>query len=94
MLSALRLPEQGFDGSTLSASGHGWIGEQRVGARTTRVLRIARLSGKCGESLGIIRNISDHGMMLEIHEDFELGNYLAVDLGDGADNPIRRARSP
>ena len=57
--------------------------ERRGGERTVTVLRIARLLTSSGDFLGIVRNVSRHGMMIEVHPDQSLGGSIQVDLGDG-----------
>ncbi len=57
--------------------------EQRQDERMVTVLRITRITSRTGETLAIIRNISRHGMMLEVHPSFDLDDEVGVDLGDG-----------
>lgn len=57
--------------------------EQRRDERMVTVLRITRITSRTGETLAIIRNISRHGMMLEVHPAFDLDDEVGVDLGDG-----------
>lgn len=57
--------------------------EQRRDERMVTVMRITRITSRTGETLAIIRNISRHGMMLEVHPNFDLDDEVGVDLGDG-----------
>ncbi len=62
--------------------------EQRSEARVVSVFRLAKLIGT-GEELCLIRNISAHGLKLEVFSPKTVGEDLAVDFGDGVAQPAR-----
>jgi len=77
------LQPSGCSDSLNSAAFAGLGREQRRDERMVTVLRITRITSQTGETLAIIRNISRHGMMLEVHPAFDLDDEVGVDLGDG-----------
>lgn len=58
-------------------------GQDRRGhQRYKTILRIAKLGSGSREALGIVRNVSKRGMMLEINPEFVLGDAITINLGD------------
>lgn len=57
--------------------------DRRRGDRTCTVFRVARIITRTGDNLGIVRNISEHGVMLEIDPRLDLGETVLLDLGFG-----------
>lgn len=57
--------------------------ERRMAERTYTVFRVARLILPEGDQLGIVRNLSEHGVMLELHAQIDLGKSVTLDLGEG-----------
>jgi hypothetical protein len=62
--------------------------EQRSEARVVSVFRLAKLIG-ASEELCLIRNISSHGLKLEVFSPKTVGEDLAVDFGDGVARPAK-----
>jgi hypothetical protein len=60
--------------------------EQRSEARVVSVFRLAKLAGAV-EELCLIRNISAHGVKLEVFSPKAVGDRVAVDFGDGRPHP-------
>ncbi len=60
--------------------------EQRSEARVVSVFRLAKLVG-AGDELCLIRNISAHGLKLEVFSPKTVGEEIAVDFGDGLAQP-------
>jgi len=60
--------------------------EQRSETRVVSVFRLAKLVGS-GEELCLIRNISAHGVKLEVFSPKTVGETVAVDFGDGIARP-------
>lgn len=57
--------------------------DRRRGERTYTVFRVARIVLPDGDQLGIVRNISQHGIKLELHADVAIGDEVLLDLGEG-----------
>ncbi len=57
--------------------------DRRMAERTYTVFRVARLILPDGDQLGIVRNLSEHGIMLELHAETKVGNSVTLDLGEG-----------
>lgn len=57
--------------------------DRRQSERTYTVFRVARLIMPDGDQLGIVRNISEHGIMLELHARTAVGDRITLDLGEG-----------
>src|SRR3954471_10221076 len=60
--------------------------ELRSEARVVSVFRLAKLVG-AAEELCLIRNISAHGVKLEVFSPKTVGEAVAVDFGDGVARP-------
>lgn len=60
-------------------------GERREHRRHMTVMRAARLSSEIHkvEGLGVVRNISESGMMIDAHRSFEIGEQVAISILDG-----------
>jgi hypothetical protein len=58
-------------------------GEQRTGERVWTMMRIAKLTTVHGDDLGIVRNVSSHGMMIEVHAQMPIDGEVTVDFGVG-----------
>jgi hypothetical protein len=58
--------------------------DRRLHARHVKVMRIARLSSKHldTEGLGMVRDISSGGMMVDVHIELEIGQFVTVALLD------------
>lgn len=57
--------------------------DRRQSERTYTVFRVARLILPEGDQLGIVRNISEHGIMLELQARISVGDRVTLDLGEG-----------
>lgn len=57
--------------------------DRRRATRTCTVFRVARIITHGGDNLGIVRNISEHGVMLEVDPRIDLGDAVLLDLGFG-----------
>lgn len=57
--------------------------DRRKGERTYTVFRVARIALPDGDQLGIVRNISEHGIRLELHAEVAIGDQVLLDLGEG-----------
>mgnify|MGYP001231949309 CR=1 FL=1 len=59
--------------------------ERRAQLRHRTVLRAARISSSIHrvDALGLVRNISDNGMMIYAYREFEVGETISVSLLDG-----------
>lgn len=59
--------------------------ERREQERHRTVMRAARVSSRVHrvEDLGVVRNISEGGMMIDAHQNFTVGEPVAVSLLDG-----------
>lgn len=55
-------------------------GDRREHFRLLTVMRVARLANKEIEGLGVVRNVSEGGMMIDAHVDVEIGTILTVSL--------------
>ncbi|MFK4873456.1 PilZ domain-containing protein [Novosphingobium sp. ZW T3_23] len=53
------------------------------GPRVTTILLIGKLAGRSGETICRIRNISDHGLMAEVHGTFGVDDKVEVRLKAG-----------
>lgn len=71
----------GSSDATMSAEEQG---ERRQFARNLRVMRVARLAAPDidAEGLGMVRDVSPGGMMIEAHFDIELGQAVSIALLD------------
>lgn len=73
-----------FDFIALESSAHrAGHADQRQSQRTYTVFRVARLILPEGDQLAIIRNISEHGIMLELYARISVGDRVMLDLGEG-----------
>ncbi|TSB01592.1 PilZ domain-containing protein [Sphingorhabdus contaminans] len=68
-----------------AASESGLTSDRRGQERYLTVMRAARLSSRVHqvEGLGVVRNISEGGMMIDAHQNFSVGELIAVSLLDG-----------
>lgn len=57
--------------------------ERRSAERIWTMLRIAKLSTGAGDSFGIVRNVSAHGMMVEVHPGLAITGPVTIDFGVG-----------
>lgn len=64
-----------------AALAYAW--DNRMQERVCTLLRIARLTTDYGNGLGIVHNVSEHGMMVEVHPSLKSTQFIAVDLGIG-----------
>jgi hypothetical protein len=73
-----------FDGSANSDGGAHHDSERRRHARNVRVMRIARLSDPQldTEGLGMVRDVSSGGMMIDASFELELGQPVSIALLD------------
>ena len=56
--------------------------ERRGQDRQITILRLAKIKSERSEGWGFVKNLSESGMMLEVHSDFDLGDAVQVILSD------------
>lgn len=73
-----------FNGSSDATMNAEEQGERRQFARNLRVMRVARLAAPDldAEGLGMVRDVSPGGMMIEAHFDIALGQSVSIALLD------------
>jgi hypothetical protein len=56
--------------------------ERRQHERSLRVMRVARLAALDAEGLGMVRDVSSGGMMIDAHIDLDIGQQVSIALLD------------